>query len=73
MLPSPIFVPAPSLPIRFQRLVYWNPITASGNALTRGKPSGWQGWSIQGSVRYLIASHGFAQLQKSQKGLAYVV
>jgi lipopolysaccharide transport system permease protein len=77
MFLSPIFLPAPSLPLRSWRFACWNPRTVSikqiRNVPAYVKPSGWQRWGIHASVWCLIASPRFAWFEKMQKGLANVV
>ncbi|PCE25230.1 ABC transporter permease [Paraburkholderia acidicola] len=77
MFLSPIFFPVSSLPPRFQRFVYWNPLTfpieQSRNVLIWGKAIDWEVWGIYLTLSALVAWIGFAWFQKTRKGFADVV
>jgi lipopolysaccharide transport system permease protein len=77
MFLSPIFFPVSSLPQKFQRFVYWNPLTfpieQSRNVLIWGKSLAWAPWGLYLVIATVIAWLGFAWFQNTRKGFADVI
>jgi lipopolysaccharide transport system permease protein len=77
MFLSPVFYPVSALPVRFQQLVFLNPLTfiieQTRAVLIFGAQPDWSGLLIYSLVACGIAWLGFAWFQKTRKGFAYVL
>lgn len=77
MFLSPIFYSLSSLPIKYQHLLFFNPLTyeieAMRSALIGGVAPNWILFGIYLLVTSLVAFLGFAWFQKTRKGFADVI
>jgi lipopolysaccharide transport system permease protein len=77
MFLSPVFYPVSALPVRFQNMVFLNPLTfiieQTRGVVIFGAPPDWRGLLIYGLIASAIAWLGFAWFQKTRKGFADVL
>ncbi|BFG74351.1 ABC transporter permease [Paraburkholderia terrae] len=77
MFLSPVFFPVSSLPERFRKYVYLNPMTypieQSRDVLVWGRSIDWSRWGIYTAIALLVAWLGFAWFQKTRRGFADVI
>lgn len=74
MFLSPIFYPVAALPMEYQNIMHFNPLTYivedTRNVMIWGKNINWPLWSYWTALSTLIAWLGFAWFQKTRKGFA---
>lgn len=74
---APIFYPITALPVEFQRIIYWNPltfpITQLRDLMLWGKPMQWPEWSIHFAVGAAVCFIGYWWFQKTRRGFADVL
>lgn len=74
---SPVFYDASTLPMHFQVLLEWNPITLPvlelRNVMLFGKPMDWASWAISLGLGTLIFHGGYAWFQRVRRGFADVL
>lgn len=77
MFLSPVFYPVSALPVRFQSMVFLNPLTfiieQTRGVLIFGSSPDWSGLLIYSLIASAIAWLGFVWFQKTRKGFADVL